>query len=256
MKLGLIGNGAIAKIINSYCEDNCNNFTIVGALGEENDLQSVGRYPLFTNIDNLINQNPEVIIECASKDAVCLYSRSVLLSKINLIIISVAALVNDDLYKDLVSISKKVSSKFIIPTGALAGLDAIEAAKIDGLQTVSLKTTKPPNSWKGAPGVGDVNLDIITSPKVLFDGNAREASRLFPKNANVAAALGISGIGLDETNVQLVADPNITNNYHRLIAKGSFGDLDIVINAVPSEDNPKTSQLAALSIIRELNNLV
>ena len=255
MKLGLIGNGAIAKLINSHCVKNQNNFIILGALGLTSDIESVGQYPLLKNIDELIDLEPDIIIECASSDAVKSYSKYILSKGVDLIIISVGALSDEILYKELLLLSNKYSSKFFIPTGALAGLDAIEAAKIDGLESVLLKTTKPPNSWQGAPGVNNINLDNIKVPKILFTGNAREAANFFPKNANVAAALAIYGVGMDNTSVQLIADPNISINNHRVIAKGSFGELDISIKAVPSADNPKTSKLAALSVIKQLNDL-
>ena len=68
-------------------------------------------------------------------------------------------------------------------------------------------------------------------------------------------ALALSGIGMDETNVELVADPNIENNFHYLRAEGTFGNLEVKVDAVPSLNNPKTSHLAALSIINQLEKL-
>ena len=75
-----------------------------------------------------------------------------------------------------------------LPTGAIAGLDALKAAK-DELESVSLVTTKNPASLKGAPffDSSDIDPDKISKPTVLFDGAAKEAVSLFPKNVNVAA---------------------------------------------------------------------
>ena len=134
-------------------------------------------------------------------------------------------------------------------------MDAIESAKVDGLKKVFLRTTKKPKAWFGAPGVKNINLNSIKSAQTIFNGTARDAARLFPKNANVAAALALSGIGMDETNVELVADPNVKNNFHYLRAEGTFGKLEVKVDAVPSLNNPKTSHLAALSIINQLEKI-
>ena len=255
MRLGLIGNGAIAKSVTAYCKNNTNKISIVGSIGLDRDIISVGSHPIFTKIDNLFDLSPDVIVECAGNNAVEKYANLILSHGIDLVIISVGALANDNLYKELLSSSVKYSSRFFIPSGALAGLDAIESAKVDGLKKVFLRTTKKPKAWFGAPGVKNINLNSIKSAQTIFNGTARDAARLFPKNANVAAALALSGIGMDETNVELVADPNVKNNFHYLRAEGTFGKLEVKVDAVPSLNNPKTSHLAALSIINQLEKI-
>ena len=77
---------------------------------------------------------------------------------------------------------------------------------------------------------------------------------MFPKNANIAATTALAGIGFEETEVELVADPAVTQNVHRIRAEGVFGSMETEIKANPSPDNPKTSHMAALSIMRVLEN--
>jgi len=77
--------------------------------------------------------------------------------------------------------------------------------------------------------------------------------RLFPKNINVAASVAIaSGVNVA---VRIVADPNAETNTHEIAARGAFGEMKILVSNVPSPDNPKTSYLAALSVIRSIQGM-
>lgn len=255
MKLGLIGNGAIARVVTRHCESSDGRLEIAGALVLPEDGPSVGQHLTFTNLKDLLALEPELIIESAGQGAVTAFGAAVLAAGIDLMVISVGALADDGIRTNLERAARENSTKLIIPTGALAGLDALSAARIDGLDSVRLKTRKPPQSWSGAPGVKDIDLSRISEQTDIFVGSARNAALSFPKNANVAAAVALAGIGFDRTEVVLIADPGVTRNVHLLEASGAFGQLTAEIQAEPSPDNPKTSHLAALSIIRQLDRL-
>jgi predicted dinucleotide-utilizing enzyme len=47
----------------------------------------------------------------------------------------------------------------------------------------------------------------------------------------------------------------ISCNCHQVVAEGSFGKLEIAIENKPTPDNPKTSMMAVLSILRCLDNV-
>ena len=110
--------------------------------------------------------------------------------------------------------------------------------------------TKPPHAWKGTPAESLVDLDTLTSAYTFFQGSAREAAGRFPANANVAAISALAGIGFERTSVTLVADPATTGNCHHLKARGDFGVLNVMIENRPFAANPKSSELAALSLVR------
>ena len=110
---------------------------------------------------------------------------------------------------------------------------------------------------EGAPYVTERRIDLagLTAPLKLFDGTAREAAAGFPANLNVAAALGLAGLGPDSTRVEIWADPGITRNTHEIAVSSDSADFTMKIENIPSDDNPRTGRITALSVIAALRKL-
>lgn len=121
---------------------------------------------------------------------------------------------------------------------------------------MTYKGCKSPNSWRGSYAEQLVDLDQVSEATVFFRGTAREAALKFPANANVAATIALAGLGMDQTLVELTVDPTINKNKHTIVAEGLFGEMTIELVGVPLASNPKTSTLAALSVIRACRNSV
>ncbi len=150
------------------------------------------------------------------------------------------------------------ASRLYIPSGAIAGLDAVNAAHLVEIQSVTLTTRKPPKGLKGAPFCIEKGIDLenLSQETVIFEGSARQAAKAFPKNINVAAALSLAGIGADKTKVRIIADPTTKTNSHEIEVQGLSGRIVTKTENVPSTFNPKTSFLAALSGIATLQKMV
>ena len=115
----------------------------------------------------------------------------------------------------------------------------------------------PPKAWKGSRAEKIINLNYLQKKSgVHFKGNAREASKLYTKNANVAATIALMGIGFEKTKVKLIADDTISENVHELVISGEFGESQFKILGKPLPDNPKSSSLAAMSIIDETKKFI
>ncbi|MBC7328616.1 DUF108 domain-containing protein, partial [bacterium] len=172
----------------------------------------------------------------------------------HILIMSVGGLIGKE---ELIAGAKEKNCKIYIPSGALAGLDGVQAAKLGGIKNALLITTKPPQALAGAPYIEQKGIDLfsINEPTVIYEGNAEEAIKLFPANVNVAAALSLAGIGVKLTKVRIVVDPQAKVNVHRIEVEGAFGKLIAQTENYPSPSNPRTSYLAVLAAIALLKKI-
>lgn len=199
----------------------------------------------------------DLIIECASQEAVLKYALPAAEKGIDLMILSVGAFQNPEFYVQLKEAAARNRSKIYIPSGAIAGTDGLKAAAVAGLSSVSVTTRKPVSGLVGSPYLQDRQIDLsrLTEPKIVFEGSAAEAVIGFPKNVNVCATVSLCGLGFDKTTVRIIADPTLSENIHELDVSGDFGHLKMTIENQPSPQNPKTSYLAALSAISTLKKI-
>ena len=70
---------------------------------------------------------------------------------------------------------------------------------------------------------------------------------------NIAATLSLAA--KKDIDVELKVDPKVKENIHELNVKGKFGQFQVKTENLPSEENPKTSELAALSAIEKIKSL-
>lgn len=205
----------------------------------------------------LKESDADIIVEAASQEAVKLYAEQVVKAGKNIMIMSVGALLNEALRSRIEAAAKKAGCRVIVPSGAIGGIDAIKAARLGGLERVTLTTRKNPDSLKYSPYFQKAVKDPakMKEPVVVFEGAAEEAVKAFPANVNVSAVLSLAGVGGAKTVVRIVADPSATRNIHDIEAEGEFGRLMVRLENIPHPKNPKTSYLAVLSAIETLRSI-
>ncbi len=246
MKVGILGCGAIANIIT--------NFAAEGKLGvnleffydrdmeRAENLASQVDGTVVLNIEDLV-EHVDIVIETASTQAVREIVPQILEKGKDVIVMSVGALLDTDLRRNLKNIARKNNCRIYVPSGAIVGMDGVKAASIGKIQKVSLITRKPPKSL-------GISADTET---VLYEGKAKDAVEKFPMNINVAATLSIA-CG-KEVDVKIIADPSVDRNSHEVHMVGDFGELKTTTHNMRCSINPKTSVLAAYSAIKLLKSL-
>ncbi len=215
---------------------------------------------IFNNFSDYIKSDTfkdvDLVVEAASQNALTSYLNPIILLKKDILVMSVGAFANPDFFSQVIKNVEKNDINLYVPSGAIAGIDAIKSVR-NSISYVTLTTTKNPNSLKDSPFFKKTNLtvDSIKKRTLIFEGSAIEAVQNFPANVNVAALLGLASIGVEKTKVNVIADPSLRINKHEIKVIGKFGELIVRVKNVPSATNPKTSYLAILSVIELIRSI-
>ena len=202
---------------------------------------------------NALADVADVVVDAAPAPALRELAEPALRAGRQLIVISVGALLQAG---DLIELARRHRAQIIVPSGALLGLDGVTAAAEGKINAVRMISRKPVKGLLGAAHLVAKGIDIsnLKEPMKVFSGSAAEAAIGFPENLNVAAALGLAGIGVERTMIEVWADPKLARNTHRIEVDADSATFSMTIENIPSE-NPKTGRITALSIIACLRKL-
>lgn len=252
----LIGYGAIGRLVAAGIagERRVKLSVLVRPPYRDETAETLGKnVEVVSSLDEM-EEVPELAIECAGHAAVAQYGEACIGSGSDFFVTSVGALTDPVVLKRLTDAARVHLGKLLIPAGAIGGVDALAAARCGGLDRVRYTSRKSPSAWRGTPAEKMVDLDSLKEATEFWHGNAGDAARMFPQNANVAATIALAGLGFERTEVSLNADPAAPGNIHVIEAEGAFGRMRVEMEGKPLPTNPKTSTLAALSVLRAINN--
>ncbi len=250
MNIGIIGTGNIATyLLEQVNEKSMADGRITAVFGRNVEagtrLKERFGMEFYTDLDEFLSTPVDTVVEAVTVDAARLFINQAVERQKDLIVSSIGVFKDFAFLDELTELADANNTKIYLPSGAIGGLDVLQSARaLDGLESVQLTTRKSPMS-----------LGMETDrEQVLFDGTAFDAVGKFPKNINVALVLAIAGIGVHETKVRIIVDPEIERNTHTIEAQGDFGKMHLQVENNPMAANPKTSLLAALSILSVLQN--
>jgi aspartate dehydrogenase len=247
LRVGLIGLGAIGQDLVRIAQSTApDRIEFVGAVVK--DLNKSDRpLPVAGSVNELVSMNPDVFLEVAGHDGLRGHGIDVLRHGLDLYFLAVGSLADPAFEAEFRAAAENSAGQARIVSGAIGALDAIAGAAIGGLDAVRHTVRKHPSTLLGPEeGAG------ISEPQEVFRGSARDAALAYPESVNVTAAVSFAGIGLDRTEVVVMVDPAVNRNVHTVEAEGAFGSLRFEIKNVPSEQNPKTGMLVAMSALHQL----
>lgn len=212
------------------------------------------RLRFIDDVDEVLSLKPELVIECAGQGAVAQYAERIADAGTDFMTISMGAFADAALFERVKAAAQRTGAQIIIPAGAVGALDLLAAVRNDGIDSVVFRSTKPPRAWLGTAAEKALDLTKVTEPVCFFKGNAREAAKAYPMNANVAAAVALAGVGFERTAIELVADPEAGGNRNEIVAEGPFGRFEIRMLGKTRPEAPRTSISAPLSVLRGVLN--
>ena len=242
MKVGILGCGNIASIISEY-----DLGVDVVALYDKNLKKSKKLAEKFEakaceSFEEFIKKDFDTVLEIASYEAVKTYGERILNEGKNIIILSSGALMDEEFRKRLIKIAKEKNRFIRVPSGALFGVDNAKVLSFLTNKKVLIKSIKNPKEF-----------GLKNEKKLIFKGKASECIKLYPKQTNVTVTLSLAT--QVDADVEIYCDPEVNDNIHEVYLEGAFGSCFIKIDNIPSPKNPKTSFLAALSVVALLKGV-
>jgi aspartate dehydrogenase len=257
-RVAIAGFGAIGKVVAEHLDCGIDGLSLAAVSARDTARATAAMAGFARRVPVVplarLWEAADIVVECAPAALLRDIAEPGLAAGRTLVVLSCGALLDNF---DLVELARRHTGRILVPTGALLGLDAVQAAAVGEISRVHMITRKPPNGLAGAPYLVENGIAVegLSVAKLVFTGTAREAARGFPANVNVAAALALAGIGPDRTTIEIWADPAVDRNIHRIEVEADAARLSLQVENVPSVENPRTGRLTALSVVALLRKL-
>src|SRR5438309_6137402 len=186
-RVAIAGFGAIGKVVAEHLDRGIDGLSLA-AVSARDAARAAAAVAGFTRPVPVLPlarlwEAAEIVVECAPAALLRDIAEPVLAAGRTVIVLSCGALLENF---DLVDLARRQGGRILVPTGALLGLDAVQAAALGGISRVHMITRKPPNGLDGAPYLVEHGISVlgIADARRVFTGTAREAAKGFPANVN------------------------------------------------------------------------
>jgi aspartate dehydrogenase len=246
----LIGLGSIGQLVVRAAARLQEGVDVSAALVTTCDRQRPAGGPTcVTSLSDLLATRPDVVIECAGHAALALHGPEVLRSGCDLVPASMGLFAEASMLARFREAARVGGGRIRIPSGAVAGIDAVMGARCLGLDWVRYRFVMSPAAWQHPVTADNSRPGRSPAESIVFHGRAAEAARIFPRHANVTATIALAGCGLEQTEVEFVVDTAAARNRHEIEASGYFGKLSVLVEGQRISDASPSSRLVAGSLL-------
>lgn len=197
-------------------------------------------------LDELLDLQPDFIVEAASPDAMRELAVPALGRGISVITLSVGAFANDEFYAEVCRAAVKGSSRVYVASGATGGFDILRTAALMGNAEAEFFNEKGPAGLKGTPVYDD---SLLSESRRVFSGTAREAIGLFPTKVNVTVAAARASVGPERMKVTIQSSPYFRGDTQRVEIRND--QVHAVVDIYSA-----TPEVAAWSVVNVLQKIV
>lgn len=241
---GIIGFGPIARRIACRLREQAGAPELVALLvrdrSREAATEAFGAAVVCTDLRAFIARRPVVAVESASAAALVQHGPELLRAGIDLMPLSLGAFADPANEHALLAAAELGPGRLEIPAGALGSLGLLAAGRECGLREVVLRVSYPVQRWAGMGAGRFIDLDAVRQPTPFLRGTVRHVVSKFPGHLNVSVAVALAGLGLDHTELELVADPGITQAVFELTSLADAGPVSLRIGGrdAPVDEDP------------------
>lgn len=221
-RLGIVGTGKLGSIIlKAYKDGFLDGYELVGILGRDKERTETAAKEVgttaFYSVDDFLQQKPEYIAEAASVAFVKEHAEHILSSGSNLVLLSIGAFADQEFYKKIGRTALEAGTRVYLASGAIGGFDVLRTATLIGEATG--KATAHIRAQKRAPvfvGTPFYSEELYEKGKIVkvFEGNAKEAIAVLPRQVNVTVAAGLATVGPEDIQVEIISDETLVGDDH------------------------------------------
>jgi aspartate dehydrogenase len=185
------------------------------------------------SLETFIGRKPGIVVESASRGWLAEHGVALLAAGIDLVPLSLTAFTDRAVEQSLLEAAERGPGRLEIAPGAMGTLDLLATAREAGLARVVYRQAKSPAMWALTPAAALTDLAAIRDRTVFLRGSVREVAGHFPQNLNTSVGVALAGLGLDRTEAELIADPELNETAHEIDIEAAAGDATLRLGGRP-----------------------
>jgi aspartate dehydrogenase len=230
-RIGLIGHGGIGRAVAQAVDaGRAGDWTIAAILVRR---PIAGDARVLTDRRTFLDVPVDLYVETAGPDALRDIGTDAL-ARADLWSVNGTALADDGFRTRLERTGRENGHRMRLVSGAIGGLDAVQAMTIDPDASVEVRVTAPEDG-------------------PVFTGSAREAAARLPHGVNLTVATALAGLGVDRTMVRVMPDAEESRRAIGLEVRSAYGTFTGTL--APHTDVSRGLHVVAASIIGALRQL-
>lgn len=253
-KFAIIGDGFLAtNVVNAYADGKMPCYQLTGILGHHDEklaeLSAKANCKAVKTLSELLIDEPEIIAEMASVEAVQEYCLDTLDQGISFMALSIGAFADLDFYEKAKETAAAKDAKLYFSSGTIGAFDAMQTIALIGGAEASLTLNRWAGSYKTTP-VYKPEIEESGVKGTLFEGNAADAIKLLPRMINIGVATSLATVGPEKTRIKITGEPNMPHNDDNVHIHVHSDQVDMEFKVYS-----KNQILTGWSVVSFLNNL-